>query len=103
SRLFVVDIPAGQPLAITPEGVSFIFSTVSPDGKSVIATGPDRRIAVYPIEPGEPRPVPGIETVDPPLGWSKDGRSIFVYRPSAPPLRVEIVDAQTGRRTLWKE
>jgi eukaryotic-like serine/threonine-protein kinase len=103
SRLFVADIPAGQPRPITPEGVSFIFSSVSPDGKSVIATGPDRRIAVYPTEPGEPRPVPGLETVDIPLGWSKDGRSFFVYRPSPPPLRIELVDAQTGRRTLWKE
>jgi len=37
------------------------------------------------------------------LRWTPDGKGIFVYRPSAPPLRVEIVDAQTGRRTLWKE
>ncbi len=29
--------------------------------------------------------------------------SIFVYRPSAPPLRVEKVDVKTGRRTRWKE
>jgi hypothetical protein len=41
--------------------------------------------------------------VDTPLAWSKDGRSFFVYRPSLPPLRVELVDAQTGRRTLWRE
>jgi hypothetical protein len=94
---------ATQPRAITPEGVTFIFSTVSPDGKSVVATGPDRRVAVYPTEPGEPRPVPGLEPVDIPLAWSKDGRSFFLYRPSPPPLRVELVDAQTGRRTLWKE
>ncbi|MDQ2971312.1 MAG: hypothetical protein M3R34_09245, partial [Acidobacteriota bacterium] len=32
-----------------------------------------------------------------------DGASIFVFRPSAPPLRVEKVDVKTGRRTLWKE
>ena len=76
---------------------------MSPDGKSVVATGTDRRIAIYPIEPGEPRVVPGTEPDDIPLKWTADGGSIFVYRPSAPPLRVEKVDVKTGRRTLWKE
>ena len=103
SRLFVQDIPDGKPRAITPEGVGVRFDVVSPDGKSVVATGTDRRIAIYPIEPGEPRVVPGTEPDDVPLRWTTDGASIFVYRPSAPPLRVEKVDVKTGRRTLWKE
>jgi Tol biopolymer transport system component/predicted Ser/Thr protein kinase len=103
SRLFVQDIPDGKPRAITPEGVGVRFDVVSPDGKSVVATGTDRRIAIYPIEPGEPRVVPGTEPDDVPLKWTADGGSIFVYRPSAPPLRVEKVDVKTGRRTLWKE
>ena len=68
-----------------------------------MATGADRRIAIYPTEPGEPRAVPGMELGDIPLRWTADGASIFVYRPSAPPLRVEKVDVKTGRRTLWKE
>ena len=103
SRLFTQDVQGGQPRAISPEGVSFAFSTVSPDGKSVVATGPDGRVSSYPTEPGEPRPIPGLEPDDTPLGFSKDGNAIFVYRPSGPLLRVELVDVQTGRRTLWKE
>jgi hypothetical protein len=103
SRLFVQDIPDGKPRAITPEGVSFLFHTMSPDGKSVVASGTDRRPAIYPTEPGEPRAVPGLEPEDIPLQWTADGASIFVYRPSAPPLRVEKVDVKTGQRTLWKE
>jgi serine/threonine protein kinase len=103
SRLFVQDIPDGKPRAITPEGVSFLFHAVAPDGISVVATGSDRRAAIYPVEPGEPRAVPGMEPDDIPLRWTADGRSIFVYRPSAPPLRIDVVDVKTGRRTLWKE
>jgi Tol biopolymer transport system component/predicted Ser/Thr protein kinase len=103
SRLFVQDLPDGKPRAITPEGVYFLFHTMAPDGKSVVATGPDSRPAIYPTEPGEPRAVPGLEPEDIPLRWTADGASIFVYRPSAPPLRVEKVDVKTGRRTLWKE
>jgi Tol biopolymer transport system component/predicted Ser/Thr protein kinase len=102
-RVFVNDVAGGKPRPITPEGVNFIFAGITPDGKSFTATGPDRRIAIYPVEPGEPRPLPGMEPEDIVLRWTPDGKGIFVYRPSAPPLRVEIVDAQSGRRTLWKE
>ncbi len=40
---------------------------------------------------------------DVPLRRAADGASIFVYRPTLPPLRVEKVDVRTGQRTLWKE
>ena len=102
-RLYLRDISGGEPKPITPEGVSFIFSNVSPDGRSIVARGPDRRFAIYPLDAGEPRPIPGMEPDDEPLQWTPDGRSIFVYRPSAPPLRVEIVNVTTGERSLWKE
>ena len=103
SRLFVQDLPEGKPRPITPDGVTVRFDVVSPDGKSVVATGTDQMIDLYPIEPGEPHPVPGLESADVTLRWTPDGSSIFVYRPSAPPLRVYKVDVKTGRRTLWKE
>jgi Tol biopolymer transport system component len=103
SRLFVQDISGGRPRAITPEGVNSLFDVISPDGKSAVAAGRDRRVAVYPIEPGEPRAVPGLEPDDIPLRWTADGTSILVYRPSALPLRVDAVNVETGRRTLWKE
>ena len=95
--------PGRQARAITPEGVNIRFNAVSPDGKWAVATGTDRRIVLYPTEPGEPRAVAGFEPDEVPLRWTTDGASIFVYRPSAPPLRVEKVDVKTGRRTLWKE
>ncbi|MDQ6891761.1 MAG: serine/threonine-protein kinase [Acidobacteriota bacterium] len=103
SRLFVQDVEGGKPRPITPEGVNIRFDVISPDGKSVVATGTDQKIDLYPIEPGEPRAVPGMEPNDVTLRWTPDGNSIFVYHPSAPPLRVEKVDVKTGQRTLWKE
>ena len=103
TRLYVQDLAGGKPHAITPEGVSILFATASPDGKFIVATGPDRRIAIYPIEPGEPRTIPGLDADDVAVQWTLDGRALYVYRPSAPPLRVEKVDVATGQRTLWKE
>jgi Tol biopolymer transport system component/predicted Ser/Thr protein kinase len=103
-RLFVCDLPNGKPRAITPEGVSSrLFHAISPDGKVVAATGPDRRIALYPIEPGEPRYVPGMDPEEVPIRWTDDGRSLYVWRSSAPPGRIDLVNVETGQRRLWKE
>jgi hypothetical protein len=103
TRLFIQDLPDGAPRAITPEGVCTLLHAISPDGRFVAAQGPDRRIAIYPIEPGPPRPVPGLAPEDLPTQWTPDGRSLYVFRYSAMPGRVDLVDIETGKRTLWKE
>jgi Tol biopolymer transport system component len=102
-RLFVQDVDGGKPRAITPEGVSFLFQALSPDGTRVAATGPDRRVALYPTEPGEPTPVSGLAPEEVPIGWTSNGKSLYVWRPSEPPGRVDLVDVATGKRTSWKE
>ncbi len=102
-RLFVQDLPEGKPRAISPEGVGAarIFNPVSPDGATVTAYGPDGRLALYPVEPGEPRSVPGFDPEDIPIRWTSDGRSLYVWHPS--PGRIDLVEIETGRRTVWKE
>jgi hypothetical protein len=37
------------------------------------------------------------------LRWTPDGRSIYLWRPSAPPGHIDVLDLETGRRTAWKE
>jgi serine/threonine protein kinase/WD40 repeat protein len=101
-RLFVQDLPDGKPRAITPEGVSFLFHTISPDGKSVAAKGPDGRLAIYPTESGEPRRVAGLDPEDIPIRWTPDARSLYVWRPSEPPGRIDLVELETGKRAPWK-
>ena len=103
SRLWIQEVPSGKPRAITPEGVSFSFSTASPDGRWVVALGPDRHYGLYPLEPGEPRPLPGLAPEEIPVQWSPDGRSVVVYQPAEAPLRVELFDVATGARKPWKE
>ena len=66
-------------------------------------TDPDRRITIYPTEPGEPRPVPGLIPDDYAIRWSANGRSVYVFNVLARPGVVDLVDIQTGKRTPWKE
>ena len=104
ARLFTVDLSGGKPRAIAPEGIVILNQNpLSPDGKSIVAMGPDGRAAIYPTEPGEPRPVPGLAPDDSPIRWTADGRSVYVFNIVARPGVVDIVDVQTGRRTPWKE
>jgi len=75
---------------------------ISPDGRLVAAQGPDSKIAIYPVDGGVSRPVPGPETGESPILWSSDGGSLYVFRETEAPARVFKIDVVSGRRELWK-
>ena len=96
SRVYVQDVPKGQPRAVTPEGTN--FGALSPDGRLVLARGSDGSWATYPVEGGAPRPVPGLTGREEIARWSKDGRSVYAYNPRQIPCRVDRVTLATGQR-----
>jgi Tol biopolymer transport system component len=102
-RSYILNIEGGGLQPITPEGV--IGRLVSPDGKLIVAGRPRQNLSFFPVEGGEPRPVPGFATDDDPIQWSADGRSIYVrrYAPDSAKVQVYRLDLATGRRELWKE
>jgi len=103
-QLFVQDLLDGEPRPFTPEGVS-IIRTITPDGRFVLATtDPSHSFQFYPIDGGEPRPIPGIAATDIPIRFSADGGALYVAeRGPKPPFepRVSRIDLATGRRNLW--
>jgi len=101
-RLYVQSLEEGKPRAISPEGVNSTF-VLSPNNELVAAVGPDHKIYTYPINGGEPRPVPGVLPDEAPTGWSSDGRSLFVFRYGEIPAQVVQVDVATGQRRPWKQ
>jgi len=103
SRLFVLDVAGGSPRPISPEGVSISSQSVSPDGRSIVARGPDGRLAIYPAETGEPLPVPGVAPGELALRWTPDGRALYVGRQTAPPGIIDVVEIATGRRSRWTQ
>jgi hypothetical protein len=58
---------------------------------------------VCPVDGGPRRPIPGLVGRYQPIQWSSDGRSLFVFRLGDIPARVELVDVESGRATLWRE
>ena len=103
SRLYLRSIEGGKPRAFTPEGYRSLRHGVSPDGKTVVAIGPDQRSYLYPIAGGEPQPIPGATTQDRIEGWTADGKDLVVHRRGELPARVYRLDVATGKKELWKE
>ena len=104
NRMYRVNVETGAAKPVSPEGVTPVLyaQILSPDGKSVLAFGPDGRPGVYSTENGAQKPIPGIEPGEQPIGWTADAGSIYAYRPAVP-ARVFRIELASGKRTLWKE
>ncbi|HUL79123.1 MAG TPA: protein kinase [Vicinamibacteria bacterium] len=94
-RTYAQDVDGGEPRAVGPDAAAL----VTPDGRSLVAVR-DGKAFIHPMDGGEPRPVPRFEPGDWPVGWSRDGRSLFVQRFQGLTVQVHRLDAATGRREL---
>jgi serine/threonine protein kinase len=100
-RVFLQDLDGGAARPVTPEGTT--ADLVSPDGK-LLLTRSTQGFALTPLSGGAPTPLKGFEAQDRPVGWTADGRSVYVgTNERALPARVFRVDLATGARELWKE
>ncbi len=104
-RLFVQEIDGGKPRPVTPEGITTALPgfAVSPDGKLAAAIGPQLKGQLYPVDGGEPRPIPGLEAGEFPLRFAPDSRSIYVWKRGDVPARIGRIDLETGKREAWKD
>ena len=108
SRLYVQEIDAtAPPRPVSPDGTAASGAAsslpVSPDGRSVVATGPDGKAAIFPLDGGAPRPIAGLGPRDVVIRWTADGSALLVATTGPLPMRVERLEPGSGRRTLWKE
>jgi eukaryotic-like serine/threonine-protein kinase len=101
-RLYVQAVGEGSPRPITPEGVSATQWPISPDGKFVAAVSPDQHGYLYPVDGGDPRPIPGFPLGDTPVAWAGDGRSLLIYRTGELPAMLVSLDVATGQTHPWK-
>ena len=103
ARTFVLNADGSGRRALTPPEVE--GTLVSRNGLWLLARRKPEPYVLYPMDGGKPTPIPGLDAVDDPIGWTADSRSIFVrrdYQPTALDI-VEVfqVDVGTGRRKPW--
>ncbi len=104
ARVYVQEVPAGLPQAITSGPGVLAARAPTPDGRSILLqSGAGWRL--QPLANGEPRPVPGLAAGDQPLQWSRDGRFLYVADRSegrTSSQKVYRVELATGSRVHWK-
>ncbi len=107
SRLYLQDTVGGEPRAFSGEGarlMTYLPRVVSPDGRFVIAVGPDQQPALYPIAGGDPQPIAALGNDLMPIGWGESSDAIFAKGRTLGRLApVFKIDLTTGRRQPLKE
>jgi eukaryotic-like serine/threonine-protein kinase len=101
-RLYIQALDEKSPRAISPEGYDTTGAPVSPDGRYFVARCPDLKPCLLPLGGGEATAIPGATRTDNPAQWTADGRSLYVFQYGNLPVRVELVNVTTGKRTFWK-
>jgi WD40 repeat protein len=106
-HLYVQEIAGGPPTLISDDEIqasAIRTFRVSPDGRLVAALGTDGFMRLFPLDGGESNIVPGARQDEVPLGWTADGRSLYVWRWTIDiRAHVWLIDLETGKRSLWRE
>jgi len=101
-RCFFWDARSNALRPVCPEGIPDQDMFVSPDHKWLLSQVPGGgRFALYPIDGGEPRPVPGLDPKkEYTTGWRSDSQSVYVMANKAPSpeFLVESLNVFTGKR-----
>ena len=103
SRLYRMDTVIGKYEPFSDEGISYHELQVSPDGRLVASTGPDRKIALYPASGGSPTPLPDADSRERGVGFTGDGSGFYTFLRGELPARIQRVDIATGERVLIRE
>ena len=106
-RLLLIDTELETVKPLSPENIwgsaTRAFS-VSPDGRFVAGMSRDEMIVLYPTDGSlTATPVRGVRRGEVPIEWSSDGRSLYVYRPTALPAAVVRINLADGSRDAWRE
>jgi Tol biopolymer transport system component len=104
ARLYLQDVAGGKARPFTPENYRALGRrSLSPDGKSILVAGPDRKVYLYPVEGGEPIPLPALTFQDVGVSWTPDGRFLYFSRRGELPLKVYRFDLRSGAKEFVRE
>ena len=101
-RTYVHDLAGGKTRPLTPPGVR--ASRVSPDSRFVVAIK-SGKLYLHSLDNGSESAIGSLEPKDTVVGWSQDGRYLFVQRNGVGNRNAKIlrVDAHSGANQIWRE
>jgi DNA-binding winged helix-turn-helix (wHTH) protein len=99
-RCYTQSLESGQPRAFTPDGMA--VCTVSPTGQILAATEDTRAFLYRSASAGHPDKEFTFDQGDMPIGWSADGKFLYLAQDQKIPAIVRL-EIASGRRQLWKQ
>ena len=102
-RAYIQEVPGGEPRPALRPGFLPQPGTISPDARTVACRSESASFLLCPLDGGEPQPIRGIVETEEPVGWTADGRSLYVADLSDLPLTVCTLDPFSGRRVHWRD
>ncbi len=104
-QLYLWNRPANSLRPVSPDDMRDSLPLVAPGGQRFAAASPSLGWLVCAVANGGCRPIPGLTHHDLPVGWSQDGKSIYVvmHHDENRLFMVSLIDVATGARTPWKQ
>lgn len=101
-RAYVQSLESDSPRPVTPPGVWEFFGVFTADGKYLLGRDERQNVALYPIEGGQPIPLPKWTPGDLPRQHTTDNHSFFV-RNGDLPVNIYRFDFTTGSRQFVRQ
>jgi sugar lactone lactonase YvrE len=97
-RTWIQSLSGAAPRPVTPEDVT--STLLSPDGTKLLARNANGERMFFPIAGGAPEPIKGLDPAEGVVGFTADGRGLFIRRATADGVvQISRVDLATGART----
>jgi hypothetical protein len=100
-RFYLQDLGGGDPRPLSAEGIYVNGDPLSPDGTLLAATLKGKPMLV-PLDGSPPRDLPGLADGQVPIGWTADGRTLFVEHPEARAVQISRYDLATAKLEPWR-
>jgi hypothetical protein len=107
SQGYLMELPNGPPRPFGPASPQ--WAVFSPDSRLALIGRADGKQLIYPVDGGEPRPVPGLRPEEigdmySPVGpFTGDGAGVYLAHYRDMPVRIERIELADGRRAFWKD
>ena len=116
-RLFIIEVASGKVTAVKiAEDAARSFdegafqaesATLSPDGAYLAGVGGGGDILILPLAGGEARRIAGtltgLDGLARPVGWTSDGRHLFIHHVGDLPDKAQRLEIATGRLEPWRD
>jgi Tol biopolymer transport system component len=102
ARLYLFHPDSGKARPITPEGYISLMAPLSPDRREAATLSPEGDPVLCAMAGGKPEKIQGLEPGNVPVGWTADGKSLYILSSRHIPVTIFRLNLETHHKEAWK-